>query len=140
MYGQPLVWHDDIIRVQMSGSLDRDSHNLLTYLLTISSTYVSDFKLTPPWVVKPQFPTIGKHSVVLQVQLKYNDNKEWLKISRIIGRLVVDWVGVIMRLILIKNDFYLILMSVPLRRNIILAKASRLKVSKWPSTNPGYNI
>ena len=39
-------------------------------------------------------------SAVLQVRLEYNDNKEWLKVSWIIGRLVVYWVGVIMRLIL----------------------------------------
>ena len=46
-----------------------------------------------------------ERAAVLQVWLEYNDNKEWLKASWIIGRLVVYWVGVIMRLILIEMIF-----------------------------------
>ena len=44
-------------------------------------------------------------SAVLQVQVDLNNDKEWFKLVEIIGRLVVDWVGVIMRLILIEMIF-----------------------------------
>ena len=47
-------------------------------------------------------------------------------INAMIGRLVVYSIGVIMRLIFNRSDFYLILMSVPLIRIIILVDASQL--------------